>query len=460
MNAPAEGHAGTTIQPPLTRRPSDRALIAISWTLIAGIYAYTIHMCGRRIPSANTGDFRHFYDAAVAMLGHENIYRSGTGGYIYPPLLAFLYLPLASLSRATAAWITLGTNAGMTLAATLLLSRAGVDRFFPQSPAHLGRRAAITIVAAISTLVMFDKFKGELQMWQTNIILLMMAALCITWLNRRPTLAGLCLGVAVNIKYLPIVLLPWLIARKRWKTIAGLCFGVPAFALLPALWTGLNTNLADLQVAFAGVLRILGFTVQASAANVEPLDVTFSISITSAFARFVSVARTPLALGLSAATAAVVATAILWMYVRARVPLWGPLDDPSHPTPNHQHKAPRRHALELFEFAGLWLIALAFSPQTNPRHLVLLTPFVVACAAALIAGPRALRLPLLASLLLLLAGLTLPPGIPSLKPIVDDWRWISGTSWVSVLCLLLAVWAILRTRPTGPTRNDDRVLPT
>ena len=71
-----------------------------------------------------TGDFVHFYEAARAIVHGEDIYASGRGGYIYPPLLAFLYAPVAGLREDTAAVVLLVFNMAVLLA-SCLPGRAG-----------------------------------------------------------------------------------------------------------------------------------------------------------------------------------------------------------------------------------------------------------------------------------------------------------------------------------------------
>ena len=55
-----------------------------------------------RVDEQHLGDFRHFYWAAEAMRNGLNPYLSGAPGmrhgYIYPPLVAWLYVPLSKLS--------------------------------------------------------------------------------------------------------------------------------------------------------------------------------------------------------------------------------------------------------------------------------------------------------------------------------------------------------------------------
>ena len=56
------------------------------------------------------GDFEHFYFAALAMREGGDLYASGEGGYIYPRLIAFLFMPLTLFSVKAAALIMLVLN--------------------------------------------------------------------------------------------------------------------------------------------------------------------------------------------------------------------------------------------------------------------------------------------------------------------------------------------------------------
>ena len=90
-------------------------LVAVWAALLLAFFVNAMRRVG-----GPTGDFVHFYDAARAMVHGEDLYSSGRGGYIYPPLLAFLYTPLAGLSETTAATVLLVVNMSLLLLALFL----------------------------------------------------------------------------------------------------------------------------------------------------------------------------------------------------------------------------------------------------------------------------------------------------------------------------------------------------
>src|SRR5258705_8385049 len=118
-------------------------------------------------------------------------------------------------------------------------------------------------------------------MFQTNGLMLLMLALALRWLDRKPWLAGLALGFAVNIKYLPLVLLPWLLIRRRWLAAGSFVLGCIFFAILPAVQSGWNNNLNHLSTAFRGPGHPLGIeTRSAQYPDIWNMRAGISLSLT------------------------------------------------------------------------------------------------------------------------------------------------------------------------------------
>ncbi len=353
-------------------RLSTQALI-LGWiALLAVLFINAV----RRVDGP-TGDFVHFYEAARAMVHGEDIYSSGLGGYIYPPLLAFLYTPLALLSSASAAVVLLVCNMVLMLLCVLLATRELASRF--GIVAHLRTTGAVAFVAVLLTA---DKLKGELQMWQTNLLMLFLFTAALRLLDRWPALSGAALGMAFNIKYLPIVVLPYLLLRRRWTAAGSFVVSAAGFALLPAVLTGWDVNLRYQAVAYSGLLRLMGAPVgSARAANIENISAVFSVSIPSAIARLTGAGGfTGLALPAAGLVALAALAAAAWIYRRNGVPL---LYRPDGARPGD----PPTRAVVGLEWAGLITAGLVFSPQTNTRHLcLLLFPFTL--AALLLLRPR------------------------------------------------------------------------
>ena len=109
-------------------------------------------------------------------------------------------------------------------------------------------------------------------------------ALGLYWLKRRPSLAGVLLGITVLIKYQSICFLPLLLVRGRWRAALAMIAGIIATSLLPALWVGWERNLDYLAMAFHG-LMMTDTTLLTHAIKLPPLDWGMKTSITNGLVR-------------------------------------------------------------------------------------------------------------------------------------------------------------------------------
>src|SRR3954471_14456009 len=83
-----------------------RALCQVAAVALLGVFAYLLFQNLHRVRDQNhLSDFRHFYYAGEAMREHRNPYLAWKGGYVYPPLLAFLYMPLTQFPIEQAAQV-------------------------------------------------------------------------------------------------------------------------------------------------------------------------------------------------------------------------------------------------------------------------------------------------------------------------------------------------------------------
>ena len=301
-------------------------LVAAWAAVLACLFLNAVRRVG-----GDTGDFVHFYEAARAMVRGEDIYSSGRGGYIYPPLLAFLYSPLAGLPQNAAAVVLLAGNMALLLGSVFLAVREMARRFDVRADGWKTAAVALTAV-----LLVGDKLKGELQMWQTNLLMLFLFTAALRLLDRRPALAGIALGLAFNIKYLPIVVLPYLLLRRRWTAAGAFAASAVGFALLPAVLTGWNVNLHYQAVAYSGLFRLMGVYVGAAqAANIDGITAEFSVSIPSGIARLAGAGGSAgVALAAAGLLALAAAAGAAWMYRRNGVPfLYRPDGPPLTPSP-------------------------------------------------------------------------------------------------------------------------------
>ena len=415
---------------------------------LAVVFAVQIVQVNRRISHGHSGDFRHFYYAARAVIDGTDPYTSGTQGYLYPPLIAVLYTPLATLPYVPAQRVAVGVDVALIAVGVALASRSMRDRFNARPTAAVW--AGIALLAVLADV---DKVRNELQMFQTNALQLALFALSLYWLDRRPALAGVPLGAILNIKYLSLATVPWLLLRRRWATAASTLASGVAFALLPAGVVGWRNNLRYLGVAYGGLATMVGrghgTGGPTEQANVESITDLLSCSLTSAGARLAKWNGWPLPAGLTVVAAVVVAVVIgvLLMYRRRGMPAfaWPPADA--------QRAQPWRAVIGV-EFVAVLMGTLIFSPQTNSRHLSLAVLLTAAAAALLVGGrPGVPRAWVAAALVFMFLCFVLPPGNKNQR-LSDLWFGIGGPCWGLLAAVLAVVWAGLRqatllARPTS-----------
>jgi len=422
---------------------SDRAITGACAAGVAGLYAWFFINAFKRIGTVKpgglaTGDFEHFFFAARAMLDGQDVYTSGHNGYIYPPLLAFLYTPFARMELNAAALALLIVNLAMGLLSAWVAGRAVVERIGAPM-----KSVCVVLVGTFATLLALDKLKSEYQMWQTNVLVMLMFAVALRQLDKRPWLAGLALGLAFNIKYLPVLALPYLLLRRRWNAAAWFAAGIAGFAFLPAVLVGWSTNLRYLKTAFAGFARLIGVDAgEVSKANIDGITAPYSVSITSAIARLFQTGdagyghadSATVALAAAAGIGAAYAGGLLWMYRKHGVPalLW--------PRESEQ-RSPMFCTMLAVEWVGLMVAVLAFGPQTNMRHMSLLLVVFAPAAGILLFPARGVsRVPLAIGTLVLLLGITLPPGGAMFDDAVRAWRAVGGPGACLVVYFAMLVW--------------------
>lgn len=406
----------------------------VAWCVVHGIQRHH-----------DDSDFAAFYRAALAVRQGNDIYAVGSNKYNYPPLLAVLLTPLThvSLQNAAALW-SVGT--GCLLLATLWLSaRTAVERTrhrqAPDAPPDGGSWAAtLTASAALGLLPLAEAFKRELEWGNCNVLAIAGIALALRRLDRRPFSAGLCLGLVFCLKYASAPMLPYLLARGRFRAAGGMVAGMAAGLLTPAAVLGWDANARYLGAAFAGVASWFGVA-SSHPVGVWPLSWEFSLSVPSAAARWrerlgAPAAFVPIATG---CVAALWCAAAALVYRTSRTPLFSRRLGPAESG---------RGGLVMLEWAGLMVALVAFGPQTLQRHLNLLLPLTIFAAATALTSPtRSVRWTV-AGVVVLALGAAMTPAGGAMKPIAAWWRDVGGmAASVLVSYILILAGTISPSRP-------------
>lgn len=182
--------------------------------------AHQVLWPARHLPRL-TGDVANYLAAARALAAGGSPFA--VHGFDYPPLLAFLVLPLAPLDDLAARWAWFGVGQVALLAAAWGTWRA----------AGGGRQAALAVAA---TWALGGTAAVNLAIGQSTPLLLAAIAWALALLPRRPGAAGAWIGLAAALKLWPGLLLAAWLARP-WRR--GLVVGAALFALLvagPVAW--------------------------------------------------------------------------------------------------------------------------------------------------------------------------------------------------------------------------------
>lgn len=415
-----------------------RAVVTLSVVLLvaaAGYYTLRAVSQTRKYErdTSSHRDFDHFYHAAVAGATGTNPYESFRKGYIYPPMLAAAFRPVAGLERNTAYLIWFGVNATIIAAAFIVSARAMLRRFGVSA-----RAPTVVCVIAGGLLPAFDQMRWQLEQGQTDGLLLLAFALGLHWLDRRPLLAGLLAGLASNVKYLSLVVLPFAVIRRRARLGIGVVVGAAAGLALPALLFGWERNAEFVRTSLGRLVHVVDAgpdLENTGGVNVHSLTWELNISLPALAAKTVDRFGLP---GIAVPMLAVVLAGCLvvaaWrMYAAHGFRFW-----------LGERERSVRERLSTFEWLGLVVCAMAMSPQTTVRHMVLMTLIYQAAMVLAIVRTGWGRVTPLLGVGVAFLGMTMPPGggeTWSSEVALPVWRSISGAMWCALVCFALVLWS-------------------
>jgi alpha-1,2-mannosyltransferase len=188
------------------------------------------------------GDLVNYITVGELVLAGGHIYRDAPPGLnTWPPLFSVLSVPLALLARPTvyvARGVWLALNLGLLWLVLSLIARLVYGRELRLAPgvASLSLASPEILVPLLCTgryvvsnfeylqmgLVLFALTLGGLRLATTG----------------RPGAGGVLLGLAAAIKVMPVVFIPYLAYRGRWRVAAAATLATAAFSLSPVLVFG------------------------------------------------------------------------------------------------------------------------------------------------------------------------------------------------------------------------------
>lgn len=236
---------GTTLaasgQPPAgrptpARTPWGAIVVVVVLALLAWLHLYR----AVQTASVEPTDFRTYFMASEDALAGRNPYTKSEKhlDYIYPPLLLWLCAPLTKLPFLVAVAVWTLVNFLAWIGAVCLTLKI-------VNP----RRAATWILIVVPSLACYRWILQASTRGQLNLIVLLVT-LAGLWAaeRRKEWLSGSFLAMAIHLKLLPILFLPYFILRTRWKVVAS-CFAVGVILLvLPGVTYGREWTIQMLRL--------------------------------------------------------------------------------------------------------------------------------------------------------------------------------------------------------------------
>src|SRR3989338_1675513 len=174
-------------------------------------------------------DFNNFYFAAKRLVAGENFYlvnnpaqslpgelAGGAARFIYPPLLAYLFVLFSFFSLNTAFYLYTFFVIVLLSVSVYLLSRLLPD-------------GKLFLYAAVALLVFSPIVWFHLERGQTDVVVLfLLTAACFLLAKGYFKSVGLFVGLAALFKFTPLIFIPYLFLKNRkafWASIATLTIG-------------------------------------------------------------------------------------------------------------------------------------------------------------------------------------------------------------------------------------------
>lgn len=210
-------------------RPSAiRRVALLCLIVVAGVWVFTF--------KAKMPDFEVYWRTGARAAHAEPLYRVTDGEYQfkYFPAAAVLAIPIGALPYPVARGIWFGALLGV-LVAVLRLS----VRTLPE------RRKPVAVLLAMLIVGLGKYYARELVLGQINLLLVLIVISAMLALKAgREARAGWLVALAVMVKPYGLILVPWLIARGRTRSVVTVAAGLAVAFLLPATIYGLAGSVA------------------------------------------------------------------------------------------------------------------------------------------------------------------------------------------------------------------------
>lgn len=184
------------------------------------------------------GDFHVYYETGKRILAGESIYVDNgiITPFKYSPIVASFFALLAFFGEGTAAIIWHILNLIFLAASVFVLLKLLNGKTNSVQWGVLG-------VLGISPAVIHCLNSG-----QVGLLILFFFVMGFYFANKSfPLWAGFFLALSAMFKFLPLLVLPYFIFKRKWKLVFYFLFWFVAFHLIPAVWFGFRENIDMLK---------------------------------------------------------------------------------------------------------------------------------------------------------------------------------------------------------------------
>jgi len=183
--------------------------------------------------SQSMDDLEVYWRAGVRALGAESLYQVGDGHFQfkYLPAFAVLAIPLGALPLGWAKLCWFLTSVGL-----LALLLAWCVELLPE------RRKPVWLLLLLIAVAGFRFYGQELLLGQVHLLLAVLAVGALRAIKQgREAMAGFLVALGIVVKPYGIILLPWLLARRKATSVVTAGLGTVIAFLLPVVvygWCG------------------------------------------------------------------------------------------------------------------------------------------------------------------------------------------------------------------------------
>lgn len=184
-----------------------------------------------RIIEKPRGDYVRHYEFARRMLAGDNLYAGGLH-IPYPPFWAMAHTPVTVLPMHTSQIVLYPFMVGV---AVLLF--AVLIRLLPPTPGR-ARHATFAVVAL--TLLMTSRYwlRDTMEVLANTGLLALAWLAILCWRQRRDTLGGALLGLAIAMKCTAGLFVPYFLLKRQWRMAGSTIAFTGLFTLAPILIQG------------------------------------------------------------------------------------------------------------------------------------------------------------------------------------------------------------------------------